>query len=116
AYFGRETLKDPILILGEAYAQCRIPKVRRTIANAVRRDFSGSGVRGKDDAEFVKNARRWYEEEKEHLVVLERWPSPNMFSLGPYDVDDPHCTFTSGVNDWPPLFVDRAPPAKAKGK
>ncbi len=58
AYFGRKTLKDPILVLGEAYSQCRIPKVRRTIANAVRRDFSGSGVRGKDDAEFVRNAMR----------------------------------------------------------
>ena len=62
-------LKDPILILGEAYAQCRVPKTRRALAAAVRRGFAGLGIRGKDDADFVMNAMQWYEKEKDHLVV-----------------------------------------------
>jgi hypothetical protein len=48
--------KDPISILGEAYCKCRVPEVRYDIAAAVRRAFIGSGIRGKDDADFVENA------------------------------------------------------------
>ena len=116
AYFGRKTLKDPILVLGEAYSQCRIPEVRRTIANTVRRDFTGSGVRGKDDAEFVRNAMRWYEEEKDHLFPI--YPKfPNMFYLPPHDEDDPDFKGMLCFGAWGPLFFDqRAPPVKAKRK
>lgn len=65
----RARLNDPILILGEAYSKCRVPEVRHDIAAAVRRAFGGLGIPGKDDAEFVASAMRWYEKEREHLTV-----------------------------------------------
>jgi hypothetical protein len=61
-------LKDPIMILGEAYEKCQIPSVRHDIAAAVRRSFTDLGVRGKDDADFVKHAMDWYQKEKDNLV------------------------------------------------
>jgi formylglycine-generating enzyme required for sulfatase activity len=61
-------LKDPVLVLGDAYAKCQVPEVRLQIAQAIRRGFKGSGIRGNDDAEFVKNAMQWYEREKDHLA------------------------------------------------
>jgi hypothetical protein len=70
-----KNMKDPILILGEAYSQCNIPSVRHDIAAAVRRGFTDLGVRGKDDADFVKNAMQWYEQEKDNLV-----PNPGYLS------------------------------------
>ncbi|MCX7427696.1 MAG: SUMF1/EgtB/PvdO family nonheme iron enzyme [Planctomycetia bacterium] len=65
---GEKSLKDPVLILGEAYSQCQVPHVRKTIAKAVRRGLKGFGIRGNDDAEFVQRAMKWYEEEKDQLV------------------------------------------------
>ena len=62
-------IKDPILILGEAYAKCRVAAVQKEIATAVRHGFSGSGIRGNDDAKFVQDSMRWYEREKEHLIL-----------------------------------------------
>ena len=62
-------LKDAILILGEAYSKCKVPVMRAKIAETVRHAFTGNGVRGKDDDEFVKNAMRWYEQNKGNLVV-----------------------------------------------
>jgi hypothetical protein len=62
-------LKDPILVLGEAFSKCKVPEVRHDIAGAVRRGFAGHGIRGKDDAEYVINAMQWYKKEKDHLVV-----------------------------------------------
>ena len=73
-WFGKEGVKDPVLVLGEAYARCKIPKVRREIASAVRRGFIPSGVTGEHDAEFVDNAMRWYKKEKDHLDVDEYYP------------------------------------------
>lgn len=61
-------LKDPVLILGDAYSKCQVPEVRLKIAQAIRRGFKGSGIRGNDDADFVTNAMRWYEREKDHLA------------------------------------------------
>ena len=61
-------LKDPVLILGDAYSKCQVPEVRLQIAQAIRRGFKGSGIRGNDDADFVKNAMQWYEREKDQLV------------------------------------------------
>jgi hypothetical protein len=70
ALVGRgKRLKDPILILGEAYARCKDPDVRAEIAAAVRRAFTGSEIRGKDDAEFVMNSMQWYKKNRERLVV-----------------------------------------------
>jgi uncharacterized protein (TIGR03067 family) len=68
AYYGR-TMKDPILILGEAYSRCTIPEVRHDIAAAVRRGFRGLGIHAKEDADFVANAMKWYQRERQHLVV-----------------------------------------------
>ena len=61
-------LKDPVLILGDAYSKCRVPEVRLQIAQAIRRGFKGSGIRGNDDADFIKNAMQWYQREKDSLA------------------------------------------------
>jgi hypothetical protein len=74
----RGKLKDPILVLGEAYAKCQIPEVRHDIAAAVRRGFTDFGIRGKNDAEFVTNAMQWYEKNKDNL-------DPNGFYAGNED-------------------------------
>ena len=66
-------LKDPMLILGEAYSRCETPEVRAEIADAVRRGFWGTEVHGDDDAEFVANAMQWYMEEKDYLAVNYRY-------------------------------------------
>ena len=68
-----EKLKDPVLVLGDAYAKAQIPEVRQAIAQAVRRGFKGSGIRGNDDADFVNNAMQWYAREKDHLVFNEEY-------------------------------------------
>jgi hypothetical protein len=116
AYWGRKTLKDPILVLGEAYAQCRVPEVRRQIAFAVRASFAGSGIRGKDDAELVSNAMKWYEKEKEHLTVSELH-----MSLGldpPHDEDDPNFRLPPDFDfaRVAPLFVGASASPGRKGK
>jgi hypothetical protein len=103
-------LKDPITVLGEAYAKSEEPYVRRLIADALRRGFTSLGVEGKSDDEFVKNAMQWYEKEKNHLTLnIQYYPtgSPAL----PYDVIDqinrgrppePH------YEKHPPLFVEKA--------
>ena len=62
-------LRDPTLILGEAYARSRVPETRSVLANAVHRGFAGQGIREKDDAEFIKKAMQWYRKEKGRLIV-----------------------------------------------
>jgi hypothetical protein len=74
---GEKKLKDPVLILGEAYSRCQVPQVRKVIANAVRRGLRGLGIRGNDDAEFVQRAMKWYEQEKEQLVFNADYLSNN---------------------------------------
>jgi len=66
-------MREPVLVLGEAYLRCHVPEVRREIAGAVRRGFIGSGIVGKDDAEFVKNAMRWYCDNKERLIYNDNY-------------------------------------------
>ena len=56
-------------MLGEAYAKCKIPETRQAIADAARRAFAGSGIRGKDDREFIENCMGWYDANKGHLEV-----------------------------------------------
>jgi len=53
-----EKFRDPITVLGEAHAKSKIPEARNAIAAACRRAFTASGVQGKDDQEFVRNAMR----------------------------------------------------------
>jgi hypothetical protein len=64
-----KNLKDPILVLGEAYSKATDVETRKEIAEAVRHAFTGSGVRGKDDAEFVANAMQWYTRNKDELTL-----------------------------------------------
>jgi uncharacterized protein (TIGR03067 family) len=75
SYLARKgtRLKDPMSILGDAYSKCRIPEVRHDIATAVRRGFAGHGIRGKDDADFVNNAMRWYQQEEGSLLLNDRY-------------------------------------------
>jgi hypothetical protein len=77
---GGKKVRDPILILAEAYLRSSDVEVRHALAAAVRRAFAGLGVEGKDDAEFVENARQWYEKEKGHLSVNPK-----------YVLNDEHC-------------------------
>jgi hypothetical protein len=103
-------LKAPILVLGEAYSRSQVPDTRRLIAAAVRRGFTSSGVRGKDDAAFVKNAMQWYEKEKGHLV-------PNSIGkyrlFAPEEPDDLLADAYRGkvperhYENHPPLFVEK---------
>ena len=88
--FHGQKLKDPILVLGEAYAKSRAPETRHALAAAARRGFAGLGIRGKDDSEFVNNAMRWYEKEKGHLTVnsaytLNETSNGRMFSIESYE-------------------------------
>jgi len=78
AFHGKK-LKDPILVLGEAFSRCEVPEVRQRLAVAVRRGFVGLGIQGKDDAEYVKNAMQWYEKEKSHVTVNEMYWKNAMF-------------------------------------
>jgi uncharacterized protein (TIGR03067 family) len=83
-------LKDPVMILGEAYAKCQIPEVRRILIWPIRRAFAGHGIEGQDDGKFVKNAMRWYETNKDHLAV--NWEYSGREYNGPvvkYQQDDP---------------------------
>lgn len=87
AAHGRK-LKDPILVLGEAYAKCQVPATRQNLAAAVRRGFAGYGIHGKDDAEYVNNAMQWYEKEKDHLVVNPQFCRNEMFvPLESYEIN-----------------------------
>jgi hypothetical protein len=101
-------LKDPVPLLGEAYSRCRDPEVRHHIAAAVRRGFTGSGVRGKDDAEFVRNAMQWYKKESGHLMRNPRYWYP-MSAVGPHEEDDRNFGWLVEYDKMPPLFVQRPP-------
>ncbi|HEY2411267.1 MAG TPA: hypothetical protein VGI40_03445 [Pirellulaceae bacterium] len=83
-----QRLKDPILILGEAYSKCQVPAARHDLAAAVRRGFGGLGIRGQDDAEYIENAMQWYEKEKDHLVVNPNyWRNEMHFPLEMYEMN-----------------------------
>lgn len=103
--FRGSRLRDPIMVLGEAYSRCETPEVRAEIAAAVRRGFRGLGIRGKDDAEYVANAMKWYEAEKDHLVVNHRYAQNEIRPLyEPERAEDwkpskPAC-------GWQPLFEE----------
>lgn len=99
---GRGGLRDPVLILGEAYFKCQIPEVRQQIAAAVRRGFTSSGISGDDDAVFVETAMRWYEKETTHLVVnQEHHPFGSLPPEGNPDFQVPP------YEKFPPLFVEK---------
>ncbi|MDR3635853.1 MAG: hypothetical protein P4L84_18770 [Isosphaeraceae bacterium] len=96
-------MREPMLILGEAYARSRAPKTRRALAASIRRSFAGLGIRGKDDAEFVGNAMRWYQQEKGHLIVNETYPRN--------ELDDVGITVGNSYERQPDLY-DNPPPQR----
>ena len=55
--FGKKLKREPIMVLGEAYSKCQIPDMHHDIASALRRAFTDLGVRGKDNADFVRTPR-----------------------------------------------------------
>jgi uncharacterized protein (TIGR03067 family) len=81
---------DPILVLGEAYARCQIPDVRRVLIESICRGFGGHGIRRGSDAEFVKNAMQWYQENKDHLTLnWDYWYRELSSPMGDYQQMDP---------------------------
>jgi hypothetical protein len=103
--FHGKTLKDPILVLGEAYAKSREPETRKALADSVRRGFAGFGIRGKDDAEYVNNAMRWYDNEKDHLIVNYLYPQNVISNGGVFTIE--------GYRHHPELY-DTPPPGQER--
>ena len=94
-------LKDPILVLGEAYAKSHDPTIHKRIATALHHSFDGVGVKGKDEGEFVKNAMKWFQDNKETAVF------------------NPYHDGGGGVLDWdasPLYFSGPEEPAEKKWK
>ena len=84
--FRGQDLDDPILILGDAYSKSESPEVRRRLASSIRRAFGGLGIDGVEDADFVANARQWYERERDQLVVNgDFWRNEKRIPSGAYE-------------------------------
>jgi hypothetical protein len=62
-------LKDPILVLGDAYGRAKNATIRTRIAAALHRGFDGNGIKGGDEAQFVKNSMQWYQDNKGELTL-----------------------------------------------
>ena len=111
---GRST--GSILVFGEAYSQCHDEAARHHLAIVVHRAFIGSGIRGKEDAEFVRNAMKWYEKEKDHLAVREMYsPGPPPYDECPEWYDEK----SQSPYNWESrkkksLFVDKSSPSALK--
>ena len=99
-----QTIKYPILILGDAYGQCTEPAVRTRLAHMIRSDFKGSGIRADTDAAFVRAAMQWYAQSKEHLVYNEGGRIAGLINAP----DSPHQDYKN------PLFVPRSTAPNAK--
>jgi hypothetical protein len=82
-----EKLNDPILVLGDAYKKSTSSDVRRDIAEAVRRGFSGSGITGRDDSELVSNAMAWYGVTVTYNVISWNYKLTANFSLSVWNFD-----------------------------
>lgn len=101
--FRAKKLKDPILVLGEAYSKCHVPETSHILVAAIRRGFAGFEIPGDNDADYVKNATSWYQKEKGHLVVNEKYPRNE--SVGP-------SKFTIEMYEKHPEFYDNPPEAR----
>ena len=99
-------VKEPIVLLSDAYARCRDGDVRRHIAAAFRRGFTASGMTGKDDSEFVSNAVQWYTENRVHLKLNGRHGGP-VDPVPPHEEGDPNFRSLSRYESFEPLFVER---------
>ena len=101
-----QKIKYPILILGEAYWKCQVPDVRSRIAQMIRSDFKGSGIRADTDDDFVKDAMQWYDREKDNLI-FNKGGRPWYFIQRPPPL--PHETYKN------PLFVRKPSAAGGQG-
>jgi hypothetical protein len=79
---------DAILIVTDAYSKSKIPAVRKAIARAIRSAFSGLGVLGGDDDEFVADAVKWYGAHKDRIEL-----DLVNYCAGPSDIRDPRALF-----------------------
>jgi len=66
---------DPILILTDAYFRAKDKTVRHDLAVAIRHAFTGLGVTGETDTEFVENAVKWYAKHKDRLELNLKYSS-----------------------------------------
>ncbi len=107
AYSGWR-FRDPILILGEAHSKCHVPETRHALAAALRRSFARFGIDGKDDAEFVRNAIRWYTKEKGGLIVNGQYyrnESIGLITIESYEAQPDY--YDNPPRDREPLFRRR---------
>lgn len=109
----RRRLRDPILILSEAYSKCAVAEVRKDVAAAVRRGFAGLGIRGDSDEEFLAAAVKWYEQEKGRLTVNNQY-CRNDWVVSIYAYDD-HPEYFDRFPEWQPreLLFQRGVPPRA---
>ncbi len=68
-----KVIKDPIVVLGDAYSKSRVPETQRDLAAAVHRAFQDFEIDGDDDAQYVDNAMIWYRKEKPRFEVNDRY-------------------------------------------
>ncbi len=93
-YGGMKHLKDPILILVDAYEASEFDAVREQIVYVLRRSFAQlPPMTGNDDL-FVKRCGEWYRENRERLVL-----NPDSDGGGP--------ALRDGKLIWRPLFILR---------
>lgn len=69
----KDKLEYPVLVLGDAYSRCKVPAVKRKIAEVVRRGFSTMDIPAltgteRNDDEYVTIAMKWYRIHKDELV------------------------------------------------
>jgi hypothetical protein len=105
-------LTDPILVLSEAYAKSEVRGTRRSLANCLRRAFAGHGIRGRDDADFVSRATRWYQNEKNHLTVnAEYFRNATVIEIM-FSLESPNFhvdSFDNLPREWEPLYLTTIP-------
>ena len=67
-FLGKE-VEGPDFGWGRAYVRSSDPVTKRKIFEAVSRTFYPFGVRGKDEAEFIRNAATWYGKNRDRLSI-----------------------------------------------
>jgi hypothetical protein len=88
--FSNKAMKDPVLVLGEAYSRCKDHDVRRKLAKTVRCEFEHLPVTASsDDAQFVSNAMQWYEKNKAHLRPRDSYTPGHPYTSFQDDREEP---------------------------
>jgi hypothetical protein len=87
---ANKAMKDPVLVLGEAYSRCKDPDVRRKLAKSVRCEFEDLAAPDpSDDAQFVSNAMQWYEKNKAHLRPRDSYTPGHPYTAFQDDREEP---------------------------